>query len=187
MRTPPVTAAPDETDLHEAALRHLARYGTTVAGLIRVLDRRVSRWERAAAPEAEAVAAARAAVRTVADRLAASKMVDDAAFARARARRLTRGGRSRLAIAAHLGAHGVAADLVRSVVPEDSERELEAAVATARRRRIGPFRAEPADDDSRRRELGILGRAGFAQPIAQRVLNFSREDAEAVLARLRRP
>ncbi|NVN30925.1 regulatory protein RecX, partial [Endobacter medicaginis] len=30
--------------LHEAALRHLARFAATRAGLLRVLDRRIARW-----------------------------------------------------------------------------------------------------------------------------------------------
>lgn len=178
-------AAPDEQSLHEAALRHLGRYGTTVAGLIRVLDRRVARWQRAAAPTPEAVAAARAAVRAVAARMAASGVVDDAAFAQARVRRLARGGRSRLAIAAHLAARGVGADLTSTVLPENGEQELAAAVSTTRRRRIGPFRAGPADADTKRRELGVLARAGFAQPIARKALGLSREAAEAMLQRIR--
>ena len=49
---------PDEARLHEAALTHIARYATTRAGLLRVLDRRIDRWARAAeAPDIAGIAA----------------------------------------------------------------------------------------------------------------------------------
>ena len=52
---------PTEVSLREAALSHLARYATTRAGLIRVLDRRIDRWARAQEepPEDGAVRAAK--------------------------------------------------------------------------------------------------------------------------------
>ncbi|MDE2575859.1 MAG: hypothetical protein KGL55_11180, partial [Rhodospirillales bacterium] len=78
-------ADPTPTALHEAALAHLARYAATAAGLVRVLDRRVERWARAGAADAEAVAAARRAVREEVARLVAAGLVDDAAFAAGRA------------------------------------------------------------------------------------------------------
>src|SRR5215472_5769392 len=100
-------AAPHEASLHEAALRHLARYAVTEEGLRRVLDRRVDRWAWAAGAEPETIATAKRAVRVVVARLVAAGAVDDAAFAAARARRLARSGHSRQGIAAHLAARGV--------------------------------------------------------------------------------
>ncbi len=184
-RTAPPPPAVTETALHEAALRHLARYGTTVAGLTRVLDRRVGRWARAVAPEPEPLAEAKARVRAVVARLAQAGAVDDVAFAAARARSLTRAGRSRLAVAAHLAARGVAGELSRAVLPDDPDADFAAAIAATRRRRIGPFRGRPADPDTERRELGILARAGFPQELARRALRTDPELAEATLARLR--
>ena len=56
MATPAKLAgpAPGPAQLHEAALRHLARFAATEAGLIRVLDRRVQRWARLARQENQA-------------------------------------------------------------------------------------------------------------------------------------
>ena len=129
---------PGEAALYEAAMAHVARYATTRAGLARVLDRRVDRWARAAreAPEppepediAAAVAAARVAVRAVVARLAGLGAVDDAAFAAARAHSLTRAGRSRLAVAAHLAARGVDKQTARAALPEPLAARLETAAA----------------------------------------------------------
>ncbi len=184
----PVPARPEETDLHEAALRHLARYACSVSGLIRVLDRRVDRWARAVRPEATELAAARDAVRRVAARLAASGAVDDAAFAEGRVRSLARAGRSRRAIAAHLAARGVETDLARASLPDDPDHDLAAALMLARRRRLGPFRAAQAVDPALRgRELAALARAGFAEALARRVLGMQRPEAEALLLRQRDP
>ena len=179
----PAGPPPDRASLHEAALTHLSRFAATEAGLVRVLDRRIDRWVRRAAQEgAEAEAGpSRRAAREVAAALVQSGVVNDEAFADARARRLTRAGRSRRAVQAHLAAKGVAAPLAQAALP-DEDMELAAALAYARRRRLGPFRTAPEEGDGperMRRELGAMARAGFPQPVAQRAL---RMDPEAALA-----
>jgi regulatory protein len=181
----PAGPAPTRSKLHEAALAHLARYGTTQAGLIRVLDRRVDRWARRAENvEPETLAGCRRAVREVAQALVASGVIDDAAFAESRARSLTRAGRSQRAVAAHLGARGVAQDTVREALPGDPEIELAACLAATRRRRIGAFRRPDAEADELR-ELGVLARAGFGHEVASRALAMEFEEAEAMVIRLK--
>lgn len=188
MRNTSPGPAPDAAALHEAALTYLARYSATRATLARTLNKTVERWARMAEGDdvAAAAAAARATVREVVAKLAASGAVNDAAFAETRARSLTRTGRSRRAAAAHLAARGVDAEAVKAALPEDDAAEIAAAVAFARRRRFGPFRPAGADADQRRRELAAFARAGFAQDTARRALALSPEAAEAVLADLRR-
>ncbi len=178
-------AAPDAASLHEAALRHLARYAATAAGLRRVLDRRVQRWARAAAAEPETIAEAKRAVRAVVARLVAAGAVDDAAFASVRARRLLHSGHSRRGVAAHLAARGIDPETAHGAFPDDAGTELAAALVLARRRRIGPFRATTADADARRRELGVLARAGFPREVATRVLAMEADAAEELVRRLR--
>lgn len=187
MRAPRPIAEPDETSLREAALSYLARYSATEAGLRRVLDRKVDRWARSldGDRDAAAVAAAHEAVRAVVARLAAAGAVDNKTFAEARTRSLMRAGRSRRAVAAHLAAKGVDAATARAVLPSDEASELGAAIALTARRRIGAFRGAPADDSERRRELGMMARAGFPQAVAVRALGMDREAAEAILHRLR--
>ncbi|MCX7382626.1 MAG: RecX family transcriptional regulator [Alphaproteobacteria bacterium] len=178
---------PDEARLHEAALNHIARYATTRAGLLRVLERRIDRWARAAPePDRDALTAARRAARAVVERLAALGAIDDAAFAASRARSLTRAGKSRQAIAAHLASRGVAAETSRAATARDQDTDLAAALAWAKRRRIGPFRPTETDADGRRKELGVLARAGFDREVALLALACPAEEAEARVIGLKR-
>lgn len=180
----------DRAGLRELALAHLARFATTEIGLQRVLDRHIERWARkmrAAEQEPDReVAEAKAAARKIAAELVACGTVDDASFAAARAERLVRAGRSRRAVAAHLAAHGVDAATIDAVLPEAEDTELAAALVFARRRRIGPFRSGVADEQSQERELGVLARAGFPQTIAVRALSINQDEAETLMAALRR-
>jgi regulatory protein len=184
---------PDAAALQDAALAYLARYAATEAGLRRVLERRVDRWARAAAVVAdrETLAAqveqAKRVARDVAARLAAAGAVNDAMFAETRARSLARSGRSRQAVTAHLIAKGVDAAAARAASPTDEDNELAAALVLARRKRIGPFRSGGSPDQAaRRRELAILARAGFPQPLARKALAMQADEAETRINELRR-
>ncbi len=181
----PAGPAPTPSRLHEAALAHLARYGTTQAGIIRVLNRRVDRWVRAVGDaDPEIIANLRRAVRDVAQRLVAAGVIDDAAFAESRARTLTRAGRSSRAVAAHLGARGVDREVVRAALPDDPEMQLAACLALARRRRIGPYR-RPDVEPNEIREMGMLARAGFEHEVANQAMAMDTEAAEALVIRLK--
>jgi len=185
--------APGAAELHDAALDYLGRYAATEAGLRRMLERRVDRWARRATATADtegvtrAAAAARSIAREVVARLVAAGAVNDAAYAESRARSLIRSGRSRRATAAQLGAKGVDPAIARAALPDDDASELAAALVLARKRRIGPFRTgAPPDDAGRRRELGMLARAGFPQSVARRALAMDLGQAEALVNLLRR-
>ena len=191
--------APDRARLREAALAHLARHAASEAGLVRVLDRRIRRWAQRAGAEGavpEQVASrsrvARDEARAVAARLVADGVLDDAAYAEARARSLARSGRSRRATLAHLAGRGVDTELARSVLPEDPDADLAAALLQARRRRIGPFAPETDagagtdDPAAHNRSLAALGRAGFDRDTAERALGLDREAADALILALRR-
>lgn len=158
-----------------------------------MLERRVARWARAAEAEhgaehaAKGARAARAVIESVVARLAEAGAVDDAAFAAARAKRLTRAGKSRVAAAAHLTAKGVDATTTAAALATDPEAEFAAALVLAARRRIGPFRAgTPPDATGWLRELGILARAGFPRDIAERALRLDPAEAAAQVTALRR-
>lgn len=197
----------DRRVLREAALAHLARFGTTRHGLEQVLLRRIARWEKQAlkaGADTEEVAGAAQALRPVVAEIAEEMVrlgaVDDASFATSRARRLVRSGRSGRAVQAHLAARGVEADL-RDAALQDAvegfsaaQRELCAALVLARKRRMGPF-ATPyvADDEAdteqalarRHKALGVLARAGYARDVAEQVLDMSPTEAEDWMQRLR--
>lgn len=177
--------APTRASLHEAALAYLTRGAATADSVSKTLQRRIANWARRAARagrEREAleqdVEAARALVPEIVARLREVGLVNDAALAETRARRLERSGRSRRAIAAHLVQKGVDAAIVREAVPCDAGAELAAALAFTRRRRIGPFAREEEDREARHKALGAMARAGFDYDVCERALRMDREAAE---------
>jgi len=190
MRSAPrAPSPPNEANLRDAALAHLARYAATSAGLRRVLLRRIDRWI-ATLPDrddaADAIAAARQAIDPVIARLVELGAINDAAFAESHAQGLRRSGLSARAITARLAAKGIGAEQSRASLPEDAEAELAAALVLTRKRRIGPFRAkaEPGPEE-RRREFAALARAGFASGVARQALATPPEEAEDRIRTLR--
>jgi regulatory protein len=123
----------------------------------------------------------RLVARQVVDSLTKLGAVNDAAFAESRARRLRRTGGSRRAVLAHLGAKGVESETAATAVPEDDTAELAAALIFARRRRVGPFATEGGRALDPIRVMAAFGRAGFGSAVARRVLDYGREEAEAVI------
>lgn len=140
----------------------------------------------AAEARADAVRQSWQAVERVVGRLVESGLVNDQAFAHTRAERLRRSGHSRAFVAAHLLVRGVDRETVKAAAVTDPEMELAAAAVLARQRRFGPFRAGSGDAGRLRRELGALARAGFSEDVSRRVLALSAEEAEALIARLKR-
>ncbi|MDE8345715.1 MAG: RecX family transcriptional regulator [Acidocella sp.] len=173
---------PNAAKLYEAALLHLSRYAATERSLAQVLARRIDRWARLyadkdTAPEEiqEAISQAEAAIPGTIRRLRESGVLNDAAFATSRAKRLTREGKSRRATLAHLAAKGV----MSPSLPEDPARELAAACAFLRRRRAGPFGDAPD-----LKILASMARGGFSQEIARQALRLDRAEAEALIKTL---
>jgi len=161
---------------------------------VQVLGRRIARWAQRATREAQptegveaAVARARAAATEVAAALVQAGVLDDAAFAAARTRRLARAGRSRRATAAHLATKGIGAELAAQTLEAAETDELIAALTHLRRRRQGPFaRVATADDAARLKAMGSLARAGFPRDVAERALDTDPAEAEARILASRR-
>ena len=168
---------PDAASLREAALRYLARYATTEAGLRKTLHRRIDNWAWLH-PDRDETAAAKRAVPGIVTQMVELGLINDTAFAESRARRLALNGRSRVAISAALAAKGIGSALTEAVLPRDNDVELAAALILTRKRRIGPFRNNA---ENRTRELGVMARAGFPRDIASRALAMAPDDAEAAI------
>ncbi|MGD9511931.1 MAG: regulatory protein RecX [Geminicoccaceae bacterium] len=175
----PATVAPPTPErLHARALRYLERYATTAAHLRRVLLRRAAR-------DAEALGLDTAPVRMDVDavvaRLVAAGLLDDRQFALARARRLSDTGRSPARIRAALAAKGLAEPAIeaalRGLAEEQSDPELAAAIAYARRRRLGPWRLPESRPENRAKDLAALGRAGFGYRAARLVADAADPEA----------
>lgn len=161
----------DGPALERFALRYVERYATTRAKLAAYLARKLRErgWDGAAPPPVEAIV----------ERFAALGYVDDAAFASARAENLTRRGYGARRVAAALRAAGIdeADGAAARAIALDGARA--AALAFARRRRIGPFagRIEDASDPRvREKALAAMLRAGHDFAIAREILALSPAD-----------
>lgn len=167
---PPVTPA----WLERVALHYLDRYGASSEMLRRVLVRRVERRcrSRGEAPEDHAGLIAE----TVA-RAQRAGLIDDARFAAARLATLRRRGTSTRQARAKLSEKGIDADTIAATISDETEEagaeadtERQAALAYARRRRLGPHRPPGAREPNRERDLAAMARAGFPYALARAVL-----------------
>jgi regulatory protein len=173
-RRPPAVVTPQY--LERAALHYLERFATSAAQLRRVLMRKVDRSARAHGTD---TAAAAQWVDALVARYERSGLVNDATFAEGRVASLRRRGGSARAIQAALAAKGVAADTVAAALADDpagEEAELVAALAYARRRRLGPFRPAAQRAERRLKDMAAMARAGFAQDVVRRVIDGAAED-----------
>jgi regulatory protein len=167
----------DRAALRRAAFDHLARRSDSASGLARALARKIARATRAGACRIdEPDAAIEALVAEVADK----DLLSDRRFAEGRATHLVRRGRSRMQIVADLAARGVARDDVDAALAELGARtpgvEREAAVAYARRRRLGPWRDAAQRKARRLNDLAALARAGFPSDIARWIVDAAAPD-----------
>ena len=168
--------------LLNAATFYLERYPATAEGLRRVLGRRVRKAELAEAPVIENV---EQAIEAIVAKFVDAGAIDDKEFAQTKARALhRRGASSRLMRQKlqHAGVDGDTLDRAMAALDQEldtnpAEREWQAAVALARRRRLGPFRPEEDRKDKRTRDLAAMARAGFAFDVAKKVIDAKSADA----------
>jgi regulatory protein len=165
--------------LANVALHYLERYAASEASLRRVLENRLRRATMEYPDfgrDEERLVPLRAAIDQLIDKYKKTGVLNDAAFAESKVHSLRREGRSRRAIIQKLGAKGVRGALVDAALeqsadgttPEEAERT--AALAFAKRRKLGPFRKTAADPGIRRKDFAALARAGFSLHIAQQIL-----------------
>ncbi len=168
--------------LQNAAALYLGRYPSTAEGLRRVLNRRVSKARMLDAPVMENV---KEAIEVVVARFVDAGVIDDRAFAQTKARSLHRRGTSGRLTRQRLKMAGVESATVDGAMEalgdelhaDPAQRERQAAAAYARRRRLGPFRAEKDRADKRARDMASMARGGFAYDVAKKVIDAKSPDA----------
>ena len=157
----------DRERLNELALAYLARFATSAAKLEAYLRRKLRErgWDGEEEPPVAALV----------ERCVAAGYVDDAAYARSKAGSLRRRGYGTRRIDQSLGAAGIAAEL-REEVRATLAEERAAALALARKRRLGPFGDRPFDRQGREKQLAVLLRAGHRLDIARQVVEAGSPD-----------
>lgn len=167
--------------LKNKALHYLERYSSTEAKLTDVLKRFATRklgsyTQDEVAPH----------ISFIVSQCVSLGYVDDRAFATAKWQSGLRSGRSPQMLAQKLRIAGVQTDIIDALrndetMPDDAE--LQAAIISARKRRIGPFASQPpADYAEMQKQLARLVRAGFSLSVARDVMAIeTAEDAENIL------
>jgi regulatory protein len=162
------------TDLDQIALDYLARFATTKKRVQEMLTRRI---RRSAHFHGDDPTEMLAAIPSVIEKLERNRFLDDQAFAGMKAASLTRRGTSRRQIGAKLSQLGITQDMqgtaMEGLVEEFGDTEA-AAIAYAKRRRLGRYRARHIAGEQRlvqaKRDLSAMARAGFSFTLAKRVL-----------------
>lgn len=166
--------------LERAALHHLERYATSSENLRRVLARKV--WKAARMAEEEGAVdeeQAAAWIEEVVARLQRAGALNDRAYAEGRVVSLRRQGESARGIAMKLSAKGVPRETVEAALDLDEPEndDVAAAVAYARRRRLGPWRKAEEREERHDRDMAALARKGYGLELCRRVIEA--EDIEA--------
>lgn len=158
----------DQAALLRAAMDHLARRSDSVQGLQRALARKIA---KARAKDQCRIDDPEAAIARVTEQIVGKGLLSDRRFAESRALFLTGRGRSRLQIAADLAARGVDRETTQSVLASrERGDERAAAIAYARRRRLGPFRSSQRRE-KRLNDIAAMQRAGFDLALASAIID----------------
>jgi regulatory protein len=158
--------------LKDIALEYLAKFAASSAKLKQVLKRRIELSARA--HEDDPAPMLSEMDRLLVD-LIAKGILNDATFAEMKTKSLARRGGSQRKIEASLAASGVSradtAQAMEKLREDEPDAEMAAALAFAKRRRLGVFRAKTDDSPERRRkDLGSMARAGFRMDVAKKAL-----------------
>ncbi len=156
----------DQSALERMALRYVERYATTRAKLVQYLTRKLR--ERGADGAID--------VAGLADRMAELRYVDDRAFAEARVTAMARRGLGPRRVRDALRHAGVGEDDAGAVADTIDEGALAAAIAFARRRRIGPFAQQAAERDMREKQVGAMVRAGHSLGLSRAIASLGPDD-----------
>jgi regulatory protein len=164
-----------EAALAEALLSYLDRF----EGSREKLGKQLEKWVKNRGEPADPVRA-RPLIQSVLSRYEQTGVIDDDKLAARTLDRLRSRGGSARAIAFKLRTRGLKSDSVDRAFELEREAgpnpELEAARALVRRRKLGEFRPEAKRAEERRRDLGILARAGFDYETSVAALGARRDD-----------
>jgi regulatory protein len=162
----------DRSGLERLALRYVERFATTRGRLADYLRRKI----RERGWDGETVDPA-----AIADRMADLGYIDDRAWAEAKANTMARRGLGGRRVAGALRQAGIAGEDADAIAPVVADQSIDAAIAYARRRRIGPFADQPGDRPTREKHVAALLRAGHSFQLARALAGMNPGDDPAEL------
>lgn len=197
--------AKNERPMTEARIRNISEFQLSqrdyTTGTMRdMLHRRAFAWLRTleGAERAEQEAEFRENVEKRINELVEAGLIDDARYARLKARSMRLSGKGARRIQMDLAKKGVEQSLIEDAIAEvdaetvdvddadvsAEESERAAAETLARKKKIGPYRRSPAPENHAektkiwRREAGVLARAGYGLDIIREILDREPEEDE---------
>jgi regulatory protein len=150
--------------LRGLALHYAGRYATTRGKLSTYLSRKIRErgWiEGEPFPD----------ISGLADQFAELGYVDDALYAEGRARSLARRGFGERRLEQDLRAAGIEDKDSETAREHAAIERVSAALALARRKRIGPFAVEPTTPEKRQKQLAMMLRSGHDFALARRIID----------------
>jgi regulatory protein len=160
--------------LKNIGLYYLKRFESSVENLRNVLRRRVDAYAREN-PEWKKDEA----YKWVEDVLAEFEKLhylDDARFTEIKVRNYLNAGKPARYIQNKLHEKGIKAADIEEILQEQEYNPLEMALRLAKRKKIGPYRAEDVRREFRQKDMGTLVRAGFDYDIVCEVLDYQIEE-----------
>ncbi|MEO6717181.1 MAG: RecX family transcriptional regulator [Novosphingobium sp.] len=165
-RQPPKPLGPAR--LEELALAYAARFAVSAAKLADYLRRKLRErgWEGEGEPPVEAIVV----------RFVTAGYVDDAAYARAKSASMLRRGLGMRRVSQAWQAAGIAEEH-REEARASEGAQRRAALALARKRRIGPFGAVCQDRAGREKQIAVMLRGGHPLDSARELVNAASIEA----------
>jgi len=160
----------DEAQLQALALHYVGRYATTRAKLAAYLGRKLRERGWAGKSPADPL--------RIVQRFTELGYIDDRGFATMRGASLSRRGYGARRIEADLRAAGIEEADREDAGNAARDQDRDAALTLARRRRLGPFAADPADRATREKTVATLLRAGHNYEIAREIADLRSEDVK---------
>jgi regulatory protein len=197
-KRPPQKITPE--GLHNAGLYYLQRFAASRAGFRRAMLRRVRK--SCMTHKDQDYEACAAMVEALIAKFEDLGLLNDPGFAEGQVSFMRRQGKSRRAIDASLRLKGIEEELaLRTLESHDIEEhenaaqaEFHAALIFARKRKLGPFRADTLPGRKKQapeqifdKSMATMARAGFSMDTARRILAMPNDEAQALLASSRPP
>ena len=163
-----------EQSLRNAALKYIDRFATSRENLRHVLMRRV---QKSAYYHDISIEEAQSWIEKILDKLEQANFINDTRYAEGRAGALHRKGTSLRVIRMKLKEKGISEPNIQQALSNLEEEtqsenlERDAAIALARRRRLGPWRLHEKREAMRDKDMAALARAGFSYDLAQEIIN----------------